>query len=161
MSESRLRFTLALVGKGWLEASLSDGASQAMITTSYLSNAITELLLICTSLVEGAQEGQCIWKEEPGEYRWLFTGHEEQIKIRVLWFNGSITHRPDEEGECKISIECSLLKFATKLKAQLDQLLKIWGIEGYKKEWGYAFPQVELEKLRLLLKEKRDQASYL
>ncbi len=155
MRQPTLRLACTLTGKGWVEASLSDGINQVTLTTSYLSDAIFDLLWIGISLGEGAQAGTCVWQQEPGEYHWLFSRQEEQIEIRLLWFKETFSHRPDEEGDCRLVLECSLLKFATKLKKQLDQLLTTWGDEGYKRTWGYPFPQTELQKLKHLLSDAR------
>ncbi len=151
MRQPTLRLACTLTGRGWVEASLSDGSHELTLTASYLSDALSDLLWIVISLVEGAQEGTCAWQQEPGEYRWLFSRQEEQIEIRLLWFSETFSQRPDEEGECHLLLTCSLLKFATKIQRQYKHLLSTWGDAGYRETWGYPFPHIELLKLKHLL----------
>ncbi|GHO56789.1 hypothetical protein KSB_52640 [Ktedonobacter robiniae] len=144
-----------VTGRGWAEASLSDGTNEWTITASYLSDGLSDLLKTVISLVEGAQEGICRWQEEPGEYRWLFSRQEEQIEIRILWFKETFSHRLNDAGRCELVLTCSLREFATKLRREFSHLLNTLGEEGYAKEWGYGFPRTDLLKLQQLLSRKK------
>lgn len=151
MKQSILRFSCTLVGKGWIEATLFDGMNQQRFLASYLSDAIGDLLKVVISLLEGARRGTCLWEQEPGEYRWLFTRQNEQIQIRIVSFGRTFSRHFDEEGECVLTVQCSLLKFATKFSKQLEQLLATWGENGYHSIWGYPFPQEDFQKMKQLI----------
>ena len=155
MPSSVLRFSWTLTGKGWIETSLSDNMNHLTLTTSYLSDSVTDLLWIVLSLLKGAEEGRCVWQQEPGEYRWLFSRQDEKIEIRILRFQETFSRQSDEQGECLLVLTCSLLKFATKIHKQLHQLLLLWGEEGYQREWGYPFPKAEWQQLKALLSSAR------
>jgi hypothetical protein len=155
LKQPALRFSCTLIGRGWVEATLANGINQQRFLASYLSDAIGDLLRVVISLLEGARRGTCLWEQEPGEYRWLFTRQDEQIQIRIVSFGQTFSRQFDEEGECVLTVQCSLLKFPTKLSKQLEQLLATWDENGYHSTWGYPFPQEDFQKMKRLLSRAR------
>lgn len=151
MKQTILRLSCTLVGQGWVEVTLSDGVNQRRFLASYLSDAIGDLLKVVISLLEGTQQGTCLWELEPGEYRWLFARQEEQIQICLVSFARTFSRQVDEEGTCVLTVQCSLLKFATKLCKQLEHFLATWGEKGYHNTWGHPFPQEDFQKMKRLL----------
>lgn len=103
-------------------ARISDGVQEAFITASSLpSEPLLPMLWAVRLLLLGASDARCSWWEEPGEYRWLFSRHDEQILIHVLWFK-EIANWSDERGETILRMECNLLQFAKRFSHQLNQL---------------------------------------
>jgi hypothetical protein len=91
----RMEFTYRLTGTGWAEAQIADATSRAVITASYLSDALGDLLEALGTILEGAAEARCSWEEEPGEYRWIFAREDrDQVTLRILVF-ADMYARPD------------------------------------------------------------------
>jgi hypothetical protein len=86
VSLKKLAFSLQNLNHGWWQATLSDDTQQATITASSVSGEpLLRLLWAVRLLLLGANESRCIWLEEPGQYRWLFSRTQRQIQI--LWFD--------------------------------------------------------------------------
>ena len=122
MSPPKLVFTLQDLHHGWWKAVLGDGVHEATVTASHVpSEPLLPLLWAVRLLLLGANEAKCSWWEEPGEYRWLFSRHNEQVQIHIVWFD-DFSGRSDEQGKTILKMECNLLKFAKRLFHQLGQL---------------------------------------
>ncbi|HZT99097.1 MAG TPA: hypothetical protein VFA10_05525 [Ktedonobacteraceae bacterium] len=140
MSPAKFAFSLQDLHHGWWQAVLSDGIQEVTITASYTpQEPLLPLLWAIRSLLLGADESTCIWWEEPGQYRWLFSRTEKQLHIYIVWFD---EHRrlSDRKGEAILRMECDLLAFAKRLAHQLGQL-------EYQ-EGKAAVPQEEYQKLK-------------
>lgn len=122
MAPTKLAFSLRSLHHGWWQAVLSDETQQATITASSVpEEPLVPLLWAVRLLLLGADESQCVWWEEPGQYRWLFSRIEKQIQIHIVWFADS-RGWSDEKGKTVVRMEGDLLAFAKRLAHQLDQL---------------------------------------
>lgn len=43
-----------------------------IISASYLSDALSDLIIALTLICDGVNETMCLWKDEPGAYQWNF-----------------------------------------------------------------------------------------
>ena len=67
-------------GASWLEAWISDGLAEARLSASLLfSPALENLIEAVISLLLGTKTARCFWEEEPGQYRWLFERHGDEL----------------------------------------------------------------------------------
>lgn len=140
MSATKLDFSLQDLHHGWWQAALSDGSQQATITASSVTGGpLLRLLWAVRLLLLGANESKCIWLEEPGQYRWLFSRAEKQIQIQIIWFDDT-GDWSDEKGKTVLHMECDLLPFAKRFSHQLGQL-------EYQ-EGNPAVPPQEYQKLK-------------
>ena len=122
MSSTKLVFSLQNLHHGWWQAVLSDGTQRATITASSIpEEPLLPLLWAVRLLLLGADESKCIWWEEPGQYRWLFSRTEKQIQIHIVWFADG-RGWSDEKGKTVVRLKCDLLAFAKRLAHQLSQL---------------------------------------
>jgi hypothetical protein len=158
----RMEFTYRLTGKGWAEARIADGTSQAVITASYLSDALGDLLEALGTMLEGAGEARCSWEEEPGEYRWIFAREDrDQVTLRILEFADMYARpdtragvvrlalRPDEEGELRFSTTQPVTVLAQAIADGAAAALAEYGEAGYQAKWLEApFPVAHLEMIR-------------
>ncbi len=60
-------FDYKLTGSGWSSMRIADGDNHAIITASYLSDALRFFLEAVALVVEGHAKARCSWDEEPGE----------------------------------------------------------------------------------------------
>ena len=126
-----------LTGKGWSECSVLIEDQQAVVTASYLSDALGDILAAATVVLQGAPEATASFAEEPGEYRWRFirVGMDRLI-IRILEFSQWWGNRPDKEGKLVLEAECRLRTFAGALRSASQRVLEDHGIDGYREKWG-------------------------
>jgi hypothetical protein len=157
-----MEFRYRLTGRGWAEARIADDASHAILTASYLSDALGDLLEAVGRLLEGASEARCSWEEEPGEYRWIFTRTDDSdAQLNILAFDDMYSRpatlpgvaqphpQPDERGELRFSTTQPISVLAGAIAdgaaATLDEL----GEENYLAEWVEApFPTARLAFIR-------------
>ena len=146
-----------LTGSGWAECALQIDDQGMVTTASYLSDALASLLQAVVDLLRGQVEATVSFDEEPGEYRWRFRRVDEQnIALRILWFDELWNREPDEKGSVVFEAQCRLRTFAGAVLSASQQLLKEHGLDGYKAQWvEYDFPVELQEKLKQLLFEGR------
>ena len=91
---------------GRLVCSLTHGGREAAITAADLPGAVADFrAAFDDALRDGV--GECYWREGGGEYRWVFRKDGGNIRVAVLWSNGTLTgweqkvwlERPAEEVE--------------------------------------------------------------
>lgn len=127
-------FWCQLLGAGSGRAGISDGQQDAQFFTSHLSDPLGDLARALISLLRGATKSHCAWAEEPGEWRWLFERHGEELEVRILWFEETFSKAPEEQGELRYSTRCKLLRLAAQIREQMRPLLEEVGLEGYRAE---------------------------
>lgn len=141
-----MQFSYRLTGTGWAEARVSDEHHSVVLTASYLSDSLGELLLAIATLQDGDTSAVCSWQEEPGEYRWLFSTDGDVVTIKVLAFPDWWPPRPDEEGVVVFTTKQHLNGIATAIVAGSRAVLEEWGEEGYLAKWvDFPFPTGLLE----------------
>ena len=153
----KLTFTYRLVGRGWSEATLSDGEQSLTVFASYLSDALRGLIEAVIILLQGADRASCRFADEPGEYRWLFERRDDNLAITVKQYEKTFSPQADDAGTLLFSVEGSLRRFAVQLSNQLQALIEQHGADGYEALWGYSFPQTEQQRLARLIRESKPE----
>jgi hypothetical protein len=162
----RVEFEYRLTGTGWAEARIADGTSEAVITASYLSDALGDLIRAVRHLLEGAAETRCSWEEEPGEYRWIFLRAGNDVRLTILEFDdlwgwpaedGGVavpSPEPDERGDLQFSTTQPLAVLARAIAEGAQATLDEHGETGYLAEWIEApFPTYDLAQIRQYLSD--------
>jgi hypothetical protein len=144
-------FWYRLIGAGIGRAGISDGQHEAQFITSHLSDPLRDLTRAMIVLLQGGSKASCAWAEEPGEWRWLFERHGDELGIRILWFERTFSKALDEQGELRYSTRCKLRLFAFQVREQLRQIVNEVGLEEYREEWRGDFPLAEYERLTELI----------
>jgi hypothetical protein len=143
-SDSALRFTFRIVGRGWLEADLQSPTQQARVTASYLSDSLPLLLsAFQRARVEGTRS-EANWAEEPGHYRWEISPLRTSTRLRVFeavdWDDETETIVFDYEGPTT-DLELAVIEGCL-------ELLNAMGEVRYFQRWGTRFPLAELRSLQ-------------
>jgi hypothetical protein len=143
-----------LTGRGWSECIIEINDRLIIVTASYLSDALADLLDAMTSIVRGENEATAKFEEEPGEYRWLFTRlARDKLYFCLLWFSDTFSTKLNREGEIIFETECRLRSFAGAILSASQRVLEVNGLEGYKEKWGnHDFPIRLQAKLKEALK---------
>jgi hypothetical protein len=149
--------TYRLTGTGWAECALSDGEASCVITASYLSDGLLNLVLAATAVASGFTCVSFRFDEEPGEYRWVITSPRlNEIELEILSFAELWGDRPDIEGRSLFRTRCLPEVFAQKVHDVAQQVLKEHGEAGYLEQWvEHPFPSVQLSELTRLVRARQ------
>lgn len=152
-----VRVSYKLTGAGWAECSLDIDGQVIILTASYLSHALESLLQGTIAILEGDPKAKASFDEEPGEYRWLFTRiNEQQIRIKILWFEDIQSNESDEDGQTIFEAMCRLRTFAGAVLAASQEVLSDHSLAGYKSKWCmHEFPITTQNALKQLLAQGR------
>ena len=151
-----MKLSYKLTGHGWASAVIVDNdRSFEMERISYLSDALKDLMKATIGLVEGGEREWFLWHDEPGEHRWIINRADDELLIRILWFDDAFKALPDEGGTEVFQCRCRLANFTTEVLACGRKLLTEHTAEGYCDEWGSEFPEEEFGRLEWLTDERR------
>lgn len=145
-------FEYRLTGFRWSEAAIQIGRSGASLSASYLDDALGDLVRAAVDIAQGATSARISWAEEPGEYRWVLTRNDDQLDVRVLWFDELWGSDPDERGKEGLAATCTVRAFLLAVAAGAERVRDDVGTESYRAQWiENDFPSRELNHLRELL----------
>jgi hypothetical protein len=144
-----VKFSYKLTGTGWAEATIADGSAQVVLRTSYLSDALNDLLLAIGSLLEGALHAECSWLEEPGEWRWIFDLASTQVSLHILGFDDGWPRQPEDQGTLVFQTAESVYDLARAIVEGVEAVLAEYGLEEYERRWHeYPFPTQALSLVK-------------
>ena len=148
-------FSCKLVDHGWIEVILTTETDELKIEPSFLSDAPCSLIMALTSLLEGQSEAVCEWQDEPGEYRWIFTRKKDSFELGIYYFKETFSRRENKYGDRIFFDEEVSLKFARKVLREFGRIKREYTASEYEDLWGYGFPQKEIDRLRMALKNAK------
>ena len=122
---------------------------------SYLSDGLKDMMKAAVGLLEGATRVWFLWHDEPGEHRWIINRVNDELEIRILWFDDAFKALPDERGREVFCLTCRLAKFVGEVLACGRSLLAEHGEQGYSDEWCSEFPDEEFGRLEWLINERK------
>lgn len=145
-----LKIDYRLVGSGWAECTICTDEGSCELSTSYLSDALGNLVLAAAAVLSGAHSISVGFDEEPGEFRWSVTRMDSStIRLNILSFEELWGNRPDAEGSVLFSWIGPPLEFGRSVRDAAEALLQKHSLADYKKQWvEHDFPSTELELLR-------------
>ena len=141
-----------LTGPGWAECTLRVDGAQVTVTASYLSDSLDDLASAIAASLRGHPHSTASFKEEPGEFRWIFEPLPEgRVRVRIFQFD-DLCGQPDEEGKQIFQAECRLRTLAGAMVSVLQGLEEKYGVDGYRAKWiNHDFPMRRLIELQELL----------
>ena len=145
-------FWFRLAGPGSAEAGIGDDVGHAIITASYLSDALGDLLHALWLCGSGAPEARCSWQEEPGEFRWVCRRQGDDIQLRILAFDDYYRHRPDAEGAVVFETRQDWEVVTRAIALGASRAVEKHGEAEYRNEWGHPFPTATLALIRAQLR---------
>lgn len=153
---SVFEFDYKLTGSGWSEARIADDDRHAIITASYLSDALRFFLEAVALVVEGHAEARCSWDEEPGEYRWILRRTADALSVEILAFDHLWGDEPDEAGREVFSTVQDPMRVARVVLSAAQRVLDDLGAAEYERQWvEHPFPAEALERLRAAIQSAR------
>lgn len=149
-------FEYKLTGTSWSEARVADEAGHAIVTASYLSDALRSLVEATALAVEGVPEARCSWDEEPGEYRWILRRVGADLRIEIRAFDELRGDQPDEQSRLVFSTRQDPLRVARVVLSTVQGLLDDLGEVEYERRWvEHPFPSDALSRLRSAVRSAR------
>lgn len=143
-----VKFVYRLTGAGWSEAVLTIGSASSQLSASYLGDALGDLVAAAALLPRAESTIRVSWDEEPGEFRWVLDRTDDQLTVRILWFDELWGSKPDEKGKLLLAVTCSLVAFQRAIAAAAHAVLNEWGGDGYREQWiEHEFPMEALRRL--------------
>lgn len=138
-----------LTGSGWAECTLSSDERTCLLTASYLSDALRNLVLAANGVLAGFSALTFSFDEEPGEFRWVITTPRlNEIQIEVLQFPELWGGRPDAEGDSVYVSSCRPVVFAKAVADAARRVLETYGESGYREIWDeHPFPMAQYLEL--------------
>jgi hypothetical protein len=138
-----------LTGSGWSSCTIDIYGQTCVVTASYLSDALRELVSAMNHLLSGGKEARFSFDEEPGEYRWILNSIlGGGLALKILAFPQLWGDKPDTEGRIVLDATCQMRVFAEAVMVSLNRLLEEHGLKGYREKWVEAeFP---VEDYRIL-----------
>ena len=160
----QFEFTYKLLGSGWADARVfADGCGNQMII-SYLTDAPGDMVRAVIALFKMPEGGQVqfSWEDEPGEYRWTIERHGDTVAVKIVESQQNYSKLADDPWPLFFQTECSLLRLATQVRGQMQQIVNEYGLDRYRGQWStYPFPIDELEQLsKLIVDSKRLDRRY-
>jgi hypothetical protein len=145
-----------LTGTGWSECTINDGNNSVLITASYLSDALGNLLSAVLKLIHGEKKVKTSFDEEPGEYRWVFEiSSTNMVNLTLLQFDELWGNKPDRNGKKIFQTECTLEDLVLAIFEASDRVLEEYGEKGYLKKWiEYKFPIEQYNTINNWLKAR-------
>lgn len=152
-------FDYKLTGSGWSEARIADDDGHAIVTASYLSDALRSLLEAVALVVEGQAEARFSWDEEPGEYRWVLTREADALIIKILAFDKLWGDEPDAVGRRVFATLQDPMRVGRAVLSAAQRLIDDLGEAEYERQWvEHPFPTGALDRLRTALRSARGGA---
>jgi hypothetical protein len=138
-----------LTGTGWAECNVSSGEQTCLLSASYLSDALRNLVLAANGVLAGFSKLTFSFDEEPGEFRWVITSPRlNEVQIEILEFHELWGGRPDTEGNSLYKSRCRPIVFAKAVEEAAKRVLETHGEGGYRKKWAeHPFPTAQYAEL--------------
>jgi hypothetical protein len=151
----QIQIDYRLTGSGWAECNVSSGDQTCLLSASYLSDALRNLVLAANSVMAGFSTLTFKFDEEPGEFRWVITTpRHNEIQIEILQFPDLWGERPDTEGNSLYRSRCHPIVFAKAVENAVREVLETYGESGYREKWDeHPFPTVQYTELVLAIKQ--------
>ena len=145
-----MQFSYEITGRGWAEATITEGQQEARITVSYLTaDALGDLLAAVTAALGPLGRGMCSWQEEPGEYDWSFQRAGEDIEVAIDWYAEWREVLSDQTHKRIYEASTRATEAGSAFAAGAERLLATHGEDGYNDAWGRdPFPTERLQRLR-------------
>ena len=150
---------LCEIEAGWASLTLANGDQKDAIFFSHLFDGLEGLLDTIIDLNLGTQSADCHLFADAESFGFEFKRQGQTLEIKLYNFNGWMDYMAisdiAEKGFLILETDCSLKTFTHQIIGLFQKLLKAYGIEGYERVWGNAFPTEKLAQLKSLATRRR------
>ena len=127
---------------GWSDCLIYvDGRIYQMEPTHIFNNPIEALLIAMTELLQGANECEFTWYDEPGEYMWSFKRDMDQRhKIRVSINGCTLLNATDKALDETVCFEVKIKSFSICVLRQMEKVRDLMSEASFKTNRENEFP---------------------
>lgn len=118
----------------------------AVLTASYLTDALGDLLGAVSRLLDGAGRAGCAWASEPGGVTWAFVREADTVHLQIINVDGD--DDPDESA-LVFETRVALQDLARAIAAGAQDVLNRYGVQNYLTRWvEHPFPARTLKRVQ-------------
>tara|TARA_R110002111_G_C5979336_1_gene370953 strand:+ start:1299 stop:1802 length:504 start_codon:yes stop_codon:yes gene_type:complete len=160
MIETHFKLDYKLPSYGCARCEIELGTQQAIVTASFLSDALGQLVTATLQLRQGSYMSFASFDEEPGEFRWVFNFHKipdddvAGIRVRIYKFDDLWSCKPTNEGTKILDGMVQIKNFYRSMLDMIENVFAEYGEAGYREKWNgqdHGFPTTTYNELARLL----------
>lgn len=149
-------FHIHSISSGWILGQISDGNNTHHFDNSYLTNFLDDFMLALLT-VGGqwpADEGKHEFRTElePAIEHWTLSRNLDQLHIHIKTYEDEATKVADEE----VTLVCDYRSFLAEFISEMERVLSIYGLVGYRENWTFEFPVSLYLKLKDIAGDKNN-----
>lgn len=144
-----MELTWTLTGTGWADLTWRHGSDTLELGTSYLGDALPDLLDAALDLQLGSSATFTHLLGEPGGHRVFFSGAAEMVFVQIVMFPDLSAARNWWAGGKPLwSARVRTAEVIAAILAMGEQARAAYPPQDYQQRWGRAFPEAKLGLLR-------------
>jgi hypothetical protein len=125
------------------------GSATLEIPSSYIGDALGDLMQTALDLKKGARSSFCHFLGEPGGHRVFFSGAGVEVYVQVVRFPNLDSEHGRWAGATLVwAGRVSTRRFVESVVDMATDLIRNLGEDGYQRTWGRPFPTELLSALR-------------
>ena len=136
----KIMFHIRSISAGWIMGQISDGNKIHYFDYSYITNFFDDFMLALLT-VSGqwpADEQRHSFRTElePAKEYWTVSRFQDNLHIHIRTYK----NREAKEACKEVLLVCEYHRFLTDFILEVERLLSVFGLIGYRENWTYEFP---------------------
>ena len=133
-------FHIHAISAGWMQGQISDGEKTHYFDYSYITNFLDDFMLALLT-VDGhwptdERKHRFRTELEPAIEYWTLSKVQDKLHIHIK--NYEDTHA--EAAREEVLLVCEYHRFLADFIAEMERVLSVFGLVGYRENWTYEFP---------------------
>ena len=141
-------FHIHSISDGWIIGQISDGDKTHYFDYSYITNFLDDFMLALLTVgghwSTDERKHRFRTELEPGIEYWTLSKVQDKLHIHIETYEDSHTEEPYKE----VLLVCEYHKFLEDFIAEMERVLSVFGLLGYRVNWSYEFPISVFLKLK-------------
>ena len=133
-------FHIHSISAGWIQGQISDGNKIHYFDYSYITNFLDDfmlaLLIVCGHGPTDEQKHRFRTELEPDIEYWTVSKVQDELHIHIKTYLDGHTEAACEE----VSLVCEYHRFLADFISEVERVLSVFGLVGYRENWTYEFP---------------------
>lgn len=150
-----ISLSFTLVARGSAILTIEVDRTSITLYPSYLADSFEHLLIATVDAVEGRTGRPVLVIEEPGTSYLFLSPEGDAVDIRITTWSEAFAREINPGGETAFAARCRLRTFAGAVLSAAQGLLSAHGENGYRNQWGHAFPTARMGELEATLRNTK------
>ena len=133
-------FRVQQVLAGWMTIIIRDDTKEYFFDVSYLTDFPNDFMLALVSAIgrwpKDERADSFTTDEEPRFSEWEVSADGDNLVFRVISYESSSRKEKKSESVITVDRDCFLRDFVS----EMSDVLRRFGLFGYRREWNYEFP---------------------